>query len=94
MSTVERFGIGVVPRPSASDNIKTELLAMAEEFLAQVRAGEIIEVVMVIKHPTNEWSNRWSGSLDYPRTIGELEITKHEMIASYSRANRDGAYDK
>lgn len=88
MTTVERFGIGVVPRPSASETIKAELLTIAEQFLAEVRAGEVTEVVMIIKHPTTQWSNRWSGSLDYPRTIGELEITKHEMIANYSRDSK------
>lgn len=86
--TVTEFNVKVVPRPSAADEVKAELLRMAEDFLAQVRAGDIVEVVMIVKHPNAQWSNRWSGSLDYPRTIGELEITKYEMVASYSHANR------
>ena len=86
--TVSNFGVKAVPRPSAADEIRAELVRMAEELLAEIKAGEITEMLMIVKHPDSKWSNRWSGSLDYPRTIGELEITKYEMISSYSHANR------
>jgi hypothetical protein len=70
--------------PTADDEIKESMIKMLEDTLAEARAGDITEVVMLIQHADpEEWSDRAGMTDNIMRWVGRLETTKLDWIAKY-----------
>lgn len=80
----------VVKPPRVADEIRQEVIELLEETLAEARAGEISEIMLIIQHPGKDWSQRSSDTMDgILKWIGRLEITKLDWIAKLKEGEID-----
>jgi len=75
--------VALVPKPTADAEVRQSVIDHLREILAMAEAGEIKTSLVIAEHTNGEWSNRWSGSTEFTKTIGQLEVTKYEMIKQY-----------
>jgi hypothetical protein len=75
--------IAFVPKPSVADNIKSDVVVMLREVLAEAERGEIDAVIVIKRMPDGYWADRRSGVIHFSDAIGKLEIVKQSWIASY-----------
>ncbi len=80
--------IALVPRKTASEEIKQQAIKILRAALARVEAGDIDFILLVERNPNGFW--RWNDTdmrVGFCETIGRLEVIQQEMIASYLREN-------
>lgn len=71
--------------PDPHEAHRTEIAAMLEGLLAEVRAGHV-DGLLVVAHqsPTHPegvaWATSFSGNLDFVTRLGALELVKADMI--------------
>ena len=67
------------------------MIERLEEALKQARAGDVDEILIIMRHPgDDEWSNLSTDTLSLSRWIGYLEQTKIDWV-DLARANRHRA---
>lgn len=74
--------IKLVPKVNAE--INENIIRYLSDLLNDAHAGKLVSVVCMWERPDGKWGHAQSGSPDMSRTIGRLEIVKHEWIAAYT----------
>lgn len=72
----------LIPKPTASDEVKQSVVDILETVLAEARAGEIVSLVVIAGHPDETWSEWQSCTEHSSAMIGRLEIAKFTRIKS------------
>lgn len=63
------------------EDIRAGVIRELERTLEEAKRGEISEILMIIVHPNNEWSERSSDTTSILSWIGRLETTKADWLA-------------
>lgn len=79
--------IALVSKPTAAEEVRTSVIDVLRETLAQAEAGEIDSVAMILGHPDDTWSDRYSGVLNFSSVIGRIEILKLKWIRQHTEYN-------
>lgn len=74
----------LVPKPTADNEVRRNVIDLLRETLVDAEAGKIITALIIIEYTDGEWGNRWSGTTHFVDTIGRLEVTKYEMIKQFA----------
>ncbi len=78
----------VIKPPTAAEEIRVGLITMLEDTIAEVKSGDITEVLMLIQHADPaEWTDRSSMSTNIMAWVGRLETTKLDWIDKYKSMN-------
>jgi hypothetical protein len=78
-----------VQPPTVSEEVRTTLIRELERTLAEARAGDISECMIVVQHAdTALWSDRSSLLTDLVKWAGRLEIVKLDIIAKYKEQDQ------
>jgi hypothetical protein len=72
--------VKLVPKASATAEIKTAVVDLLCETLIDAQRGNILEIIIVAKEVDGGWYHRASGTLSVREQIGALEIIKYERI--------------
>jgi hypothetical protein len=60
------------------------------EALAEVEAGRVETVLVILKHPDGSWTDKRSLCMNFPEAIGRLTISIQAWINGYIRESHDG----
>ena len=78
--------LSIAAKPTLAHDIRQRIVEDLKEVLLKLaEAGEIESSVIIFKRMGDGWSDRRSGSLNFPDSIGRLEIVKQAWIAEYLR---------
>lgn len=75
--------LALVPKATASDEIRESVVKLLRKSLEEAENGDIVSVIMILRHPDGEWSDRCSATGAFSEDIGRLEITKQQWIARF-----------
>ena len=67
--------VKVIPR-----GYNAHVVEVLEEILEKAKAGEAIELVMMVKNTDGTWSHKWTGTDSTFNIIGALEIMKYQQL--------------
>jgi len=84
--------IGLVTAPSASDEIRKQIVEYLKECLDLAEKGEVDDVLIIVNLTSHKWRDWVSGTNNFPVRIGRLEIVKAGMIEMY-RQEEEGESD-
>lgn len=79
----------VVPKPSLSEEQKQKSLELLERVRADIESGAAASVVILVCCADGHWLPLFTGSRDFSRDIGQLEIIKQEWIQEYLAEDND-----
>lgn len=71
------------PKPKVGDEIKQQALQYLREAIEKVEAGEVEELIILLRMPNRHWLSLATDSANFTQAMGALEILKHEWIAKY-----------
>ena len=77
--------LSIAAKPTLAQGIRQRIVEDLKEVLKLAEAGEIESSVIIFKRMGDGWSDRLSGLLHFPDSIGRLEIVKQAWIAEYLR---------
>ena len=75
--------IALAPKLTADEEVKASVVKLLQTALAEAESGQIISVVILLGCVNGDWCNRTSESVNFSSCIGQLEITKHELIKQF-----------
>ena len=75
--------ITLAPKLTADEEVKASVVKILKTALEEAESGQIISVVMLLGCVNGDWCNRASESIHFSSCIGQLEITKHELIKQF-----------
>ena len=75
--------ISLVTKPSASAEIKADVVRLIKDALREAENGNVLSVVMIVRYADGTWGDNASATTHFPDTLGRLEILKYEWIKKY-----------
>lgn len=69
--------------PKIEDTIAADVIRYLKEILKEAEEGRIESIIIIAKRPSGFWSERRSGTKNYPEAIGRLEIMKQGWIQEF-----------
>jgi hypothetical protein len=75
--------IALAPKLTADEEVKASVVNILKKALEEAESGQIISVVVLLGCVNGDWCNRASETINFSSCIGQLEITKHELIKQF-----------
>jgi hypothetical protein len=73
-----------VPPVTTAEEIRSSLVFELERALAEAKAGDISEIILIIQHADPAvWSDRSCKLTDLLKWAARVEVTKLDLIAKY-----------
>ena len=69
----------------STQQVQQSVIDALMDALEQAKAGTIAEVILLITRPDGDVSDMASATMDFPRAIGQLELTKQDWISQFTR---------
>ncbi len=82
--------LSVVGKPRASDQARKQAVELLTQALSLAQAGEISELILILDHPDNSWSESMTNTANFPAAIGRLEMVKQSWVEKYLAQARSG----
>jgi len=73
----------LAPKPSVTQEAKQGAEVIIQDLLKMQAQGDIVEMVVLAKHPDGGWSHHYTASMDRPTMIGRLAIVQYSMSKKY-----------
>lgn len=75
--------LSLVTKPNASQETRESMLRILNDMIERVKAGEIESLILLAKHVDQNWGHDYSGAVNFPYVLGQLEIAKFDWIKKY-----------
>lgn len=72
--------LSLVPKPTASDEIRADVIEILEDALVQAKQGQITSLVVIMLHPDGSWSDWQSSTTQLSEVVGRLECAKQKRV--------------